>query len=258
MLGAVPCVSMASVRLILWRRPRPRPLRVPSLKGDPWPAGVVGGRPDGWLESAWYCPPENFSGSISGAIQRNACALQKCFTNQNSCFTLRGTMVKEVRKLINFRAPSQSVSDLESVAAGWSCSQTEAILRLISEGVGRVTNGDGFALQVEGEAQTVLRWWMRQDGMTEREVVEAALLIYDEFRQRPGAKGGSASSEVPSTLTPEVAGREHGFPMNCRHCRQGKQGATKFASICFDCKRDGHTNDPAECPVCMDWGTGAL
>jgi hypothetical protein len=44
---------------------------------------------------------------------------------------------------------------------------------------------------------------------------------------------------------------------SCKHCGERFVGP-KFAMICPDCKSGGHTNDPRECPVCLERGTGAL
>ena len=63
--------------------------------------------------------------------------------------------------------------------------------------------------------------------------------------------------QVPS-MAPPVSVVVPGFPIQCRHCGERGQGATKFATICFGCKGAGHSNLPSECPVCTLGGTGGL
>lgn len=65
------------------------------------------------------------------------------------------------------------------------------------------------------------------------------------------------SAVAPATAT-ETGKAPIGFPIACLHCGGQGRGSTKFATICFECKREGHTGDTRECPKCGDYGTGAL
>lgn len=104
------------------------------------------------------------------------------------------------------------------------------------------------------------RWNCSQTAAAERAILEAHGSGVDLSEPLPAS--GSKTVDMPvSPIHAELTGAEDrvGFPIQCAHCPTGNWGSTKWATICFDCKSAGHTNQPADCPRCgMDYGTGAL
>lgn len=76
--------------------------------------------------------------------------------------------------------------------------------------------------------------------------------------EAPAAKPPFDAVRDLVAAVPGVSTAGNGFPIRCAHCRENGRGATKWATLCFGCKGGGHTLTPAECPVCCDYGTGAL
>lgn len=95
-------------------------------------------------------------------------------------------------------------------------------------------------------------------GRDKTEAVERAVL---EARDRVMGVSSNFAYPAPALAQPQAAQpvpQDVGFTIQCRHCGERALGATKFATICFGCKSDGHSNEPRECPVCTSQGTGAL
>lgn len=92
-----------------------------------------------------------------------------------------------------------------------------------------------------------------------REMVEKvrALPVLEEIGTLLGHLLDSAEvrnvTATPGYARPE---RPQSLPsshmVNCIHCGERRFGATKFATICSECKSAGHTNDPRECPRCTE------
>ena len=91
-----------------------------------------------------------------------------------------------------------------------------------------------------------------------RDKTEAVARAIREAQERLGSPVAAVEVHRAALAESRMGGAEtltapaaQGFPITCHHCgEEGARGSTKFASICFGCKKDGHTNRPAECPVC--------
>lgn len=114
-----------------------------------------------------------------------------------------------------------------------------------------------IALRLKREAVAVIKFWAERDKDSQAGIVEAALKLYDEHRTEPEyvlagkpetVLRGHDEHSAWSVMAQKV--EERGFTIQCRHCGERAQGATKFATVCFECKGSGHSNAPAECPVC--------
>lgn len=113
-----------------------------------------------------------------------------------------------------------------------------------------------IAFRLSAEAVQVVRFWSEQDRSSQAEVAEKALKLYDEHRASGGTyivqppfsvpqfSGSHPVSAPPIESPPRVEGA--GFSITCRHCGEQARGATKFATVCFGCKSDGHSNQPSE------------
>ncbi len=154
-------------------------------------------------------------------------------------------MVKEDRKLVNFRfgvATLEALAMLVTAAGESQTSVVEAAILAAAARLGRENGETGLGLK--GDAETVLRWWMRQDGMTEREVVEAAMVVYDGFRQQPQVSVAvEAAKKAPG-------GDDAPFHPTCAHCGAVFGAWNRAARMCGGCKQIGHYGDVRECPVC--------
>lgn len=94
-------------------------------------------------------------------------------------------------------------------------------------------------------------------GRDKTEAVGRAIL---EAKQRldgggfPAPTGGAYTAgggTFPQESGSQASVAEQGFSITCRHCgEEGARGPTKYGTICFGCKKDGHSNSPADCPVC--------
>lgn len=122
----------------------------------------------------------------------------------------------EAPKTFNARFEKETQFEIaDLIAESYGRDKTEAVARAIHEAWERVQKGEFVPL--------------------------------GSYRQIPAANTSVASvSTVAETSTLLT----RGFPIQCRHCGNRAQGPTKIASICFDCKSGGHSNNPAECPVC--------
>lgn len=74
-----------------------------------------------------------------------------------------------------------------------------------------------------------------------------------ELVQSIAARG----SQVPSAFDGGSAVDNHPKQATCKHCGE-TFGGPRFATICPECKSNGHTLEPRECPVCSEKGTGGL
>jgi len=194
--------------------------------------------------------------------------------------------VKQLKKSVNYRFGAVTIDALAELVKRWSCKPTAAVERAILEAL--VNGGTGTVKEpgestLEGEAGTIARWWMRQDGITEREVIEAAVLVYDKFRENgafsrvpstlavpdesasiaaraaaavKAAREREASQDEPVTEAADVPGVHRGIdnlPKNaqCRHCGE-KFAGPKRAIVCPDCKAAGHADDPHGCGECFN------
>lgn len=117
-----------------------------------------------------------------------------------------------------------------------------------------------IALRLTAESVSAIKFWANEDKDSQANVVDAAVKMYDETRTH-GGQPTSRKGRYPDGVTidppfpmPSERGADtsvpRGFPIQCRHCGEHGRGATKFATICFGCKSDGHSNDPRDCPVC--------
>lgn len=79
-------------------------------------------------------------------------------------------------------------------------------------------------------------------------IEEIVLRAIDKWKSQK-----ATSSVNSSTLAAPI-----GFPIHCQHCGNDGRGSTKFATICFDCKREKHVAPISDCPPCSERGTGAL
>ena len=115
--------------------------------------------------------------------------------------------------------------------------------------------------QAVGAAVRVMQRVMQRDMEHVLELVQGMPSVSDveEVVRRVIAEFKAAKAAGSSAVSENGAPAFAGFPIRCLHCPTGDRGATKFATICFECKGSGHFNQPAECPVCtVDYGTGAL
>lgn len=104
------------------------------------------------------------------------------------------------------------------------------------------------------EHAEINRWfretWSRLEEI-ERLVVDGApgnvrLSPAEAARMAKAARDGEIGDEQGGAPAGGV-----GVSMQCLHCpRPGRKGSSKFATICFECKAEGHTLTPAECPEC--------
>lgn len=198
-----------------------------------------------------YCLRKNFFGFL-GCYTFVARGFTKVLYKFRKVLYTARAMGREDKKLVNFRFGPATLEALEKLAVGTGASQTGAAGQAILDAAGRLGRENGeTGLEFAGDAQTILRWWMRQDKVTEREVVEAALLVYDDFRQKAsaGTLGTTPALGPMVSASPVVDNR----PKNatCKHCGEMFAGA-RFATICPGCKSLGHTLMPAECPRCTE------
>lgn len=176
---------------------------------------------------------------------------------------------------MSFRIRTAVKTALIALAEQRGCSKTAVIEQAILD-------AETPRLELSVEAQRAIKWWAKQDGATEAEIVEEAIAFYDGQR----ADGGTTSSRVPSTSAntdesasiaaraaanakaareaqeppvteaAEVPGVHVGvgnLPKNaqCRHCGE-KFAGPKRAIVCPDCKAAGHAEDPHGCGECFN------
>ncbi len=107
-------------------------------------------------------------------------------------------------------------------------------------------------MRLRDEARFALEELAERMGCSQTAVVERAVL---EAHKRVSS-GSEVEVEprrgaVAPPLRAEIA-------IICRHCKEPFGGQKFQAPLCGDCKRVGHRGDLHECPVCVDYGTGAL
>jgi len=111
-----------------------------------------------------------------------------------------------------------------------------------------------IALRLKPETVRWIKDEANRQGKTQADVVSDAIEV---VRNPIGEPPESVYKAIGGVVVREDAPR--GFPIICRHCGEvGAHGSTKIATICFDCKAGGHSNEPRDCPVCTEQGTGAL
>ncbi len=94
------------------------------------------------------------------------------------------------------------------------------------------------------------QWGCSQTAAFERAVLEAHKRVGSGSEVEVEPRRGGSDAAGPS-LRAEIA-------IICRHCKEPFGGQKFQAPLCGDCKRVGHRGDLHECPVCVDYGTGAL
>lgn len=113
-----------------------------------------------------------------------------------------------------------------------------------------------------------IKWWAKQDEVTDTEIVERAVAFYDEMRAGGGEvpsvvaipEGERMRAVLRSDLRPgsdpaNIPGVQRGVavdaPKNasCIHCGSRFAG-TKFATLCRECQAGGHLGDPRNCGGC--------
>lgn len=115
-------------------------------------------------------------------------------------------------------------------------------------------------LAVDGRSQgdivtEAYRLWVLSDtGDVRQKMFETMRRIEDTLEglmtARPVA-GAILSADLAMTKAVVDAPELRGFPITCTHCGEaGARAPNKHASICYGCRADKHTNQPAECPVC--------
>lgn len=112
------------------------------------------------------------------------------------------------------------------LSARYGRDKTEAVSRAILEADARVTGFESPLLAPFGRG-------LADVVPLQRQAAESAELLRAHQE---------SSAQIPE--------RDRGFPVNCKHCGNQGRGATKFATICFECKFGGHGNQPSDCPVC--------
>ncbi len=93
------------------------------------------------------------------------------------------------------------------------------------------------------------QWGCSQTAAFERAVLEA------HKRVSAGEAASFEAGRVVSVAGPVVRSE---ITIFCQHCREPFGGQKFQPPLCGECKAGGHRLNPANCPVCMDMGTGAL
>lgn len=154
-------------------------------------------------------------------------------------------MAKQNRVPLNRMVAPGTFDSVKSLAVELGCSEGEVIDRAVRQFVEDETPGERSEVPPELEAHV-------------REVLERvkALPELHEIGTLLGhliepLKGMRAPSIAPPQVVP-LTETGTGYMIQCRHCGERRFGATKFATICLECKAGGHTNAPGECPRCTE------
>ena len=142
-----------------------------------------------------------------------------------------------MRKNFNTTIDEETIAAIERLAVNGKSKGA-----VVDEAVALMVNRSKASLPDEA---TVNRWfretWSRLDEIL-------------EFVGQPPESQVLAEPEPPKRTIADPAALM-GVPIQCKHCGQVALGPTKFATICFECKTEGHTLAPADCPICTA-GTG--
>jgi hypothetical protein len=118
-------------------------------------------------------------------------------------------------------------------------------------------NGSESAEPVWGDGLTPLLELQKTFGDKLEEVLMLVQSLPDDTKtalrevvtELKGQKAPAATQE-PTAPAP--------FNPRCVHHGDTFPAWNRNASLCPDCKREGHSNDPRDCPQCTERGTGAL
>jgi hypothetical protein len=110
-----------------------------------------------------------------------------------------------------------------------------------------------FNRRLSAEAIAAINWWAKEDStparrVTDTEIVERAIAMYDLHRQRVVEAKPPTVVAVPMVVESK---QEAPFHPTCRHCGETFGAWNRAASICSECKRSGHGGDARECSVCL-------
>lgn len=111
-----------------------------------------------------------------------------------------------------------------------------------------------MAFRLRPEAVKAVKWWAEEDKVSQADVVEAAVRMYDESRTGKLVHvgqldlRGSQPVSVPFERGSEPA--DAPFHPLCKHCGDNFGAFNRNASLCSDCKKAHHVGDPRDCPVC--------
>ncbi len=111
-------------------------------------------------------------------------------------------------------------------------------------------NSKRLNIRIRQEVAWQLEALAESEGISQTEVIERAILSAGSVSARP--------VETPKgwSIPPVVTVAE--ISIICRHCKEAFGGQKFQAPLCGNCKSVGHRGDLHECPVCVDYGTGAL
>ena len=168
---------------------------------------------------------------------------------------------KAERKLINFRADTETMREINALGDKWSCSQTSVLVRAVSEAYERMGAGSGESALQPMVAETLELVRSLPDwGEVKRAVKEAG----EELRtgrdsgvaqlaeRQPvkldvaGSSPATGANFDPESIVP--AGQVRALNAHCVHCRKDFVGA-KGLTMCPKCMGRGHkgTNPCLQC-----------
>ncbi len=112
------------------------------------------------------------------------------------------------------------------------------------------TNSKRLNIRIRQEVAWQLEALAKTEGISQTEVIERAILGAGSLATR-AVETPKGPSIPPVVTRAEIA-------IVCRHCKEPFGGQKFQAPLCGNCKSAGHRGDLHECPVCVDYGTGAL